>query len=286
MLRDAVLHSVGANATHGLRRTNEDKRRAVETLLNDEKWYLWSDRQIARQCQVSHSLVSKIRQELTGRNPSQSVRTGADGRVIKSGEPRGETDAPTVNIYSQPMRMGADGRVINTASIGRSPGPPPPLDGDVAGPSAGPETPPPPPPLPESGPDDKPPTPPGGDRPRDAVGRRIPEVVQPLFERSKAEIRPFVHQISVMRTTIERGIDDKDPLFAHCNWNSLKQTLDRAYSGLKLMLPYAVCPYCQGIGEGCRACRGIGAVSKHGWDVTCAGELKEAALAAEAQEGS
>ena len=26
-LREAILHSVGANATHGLRRTNEDKRR-------------------------------------------------------------------------------------------------------------------------------------------------------------------------------------------------------------------------------------------------------------------
>src|SRR4051794_21104679 len=33
--RDAILHSVGANARHGWRRTNEDKRRAVLTLLDD-----------------------------------------------------------------------------------------------------------------------------------------------------------------------------------------------------------------------------------------------------------
>jgi ParB-like chromosome segregation protein Spo0J len=34
-LRDAILHSAGANATHGLRRTNADKRRAVSILLED-----------------------------------------------------------------------------------------------------------------------------------------------------------------------------------------------------------------------------------------------------------
>ena len=32
------LHSVGANATHGLRRSNADKRRAVVLLLEDEEW--------------------------------------------------------------------------------------------------------------------------------------------------------------------------------------------------------------------------------------------------------
>lgn len=41
--RDAVLFSVGANAAHGLRRTNADKRRAVETLLRDAEWARWSN---------------------------------------------------------------------------------------------------------------------------------------------------------------------------------------------------------------------------------------------------
>jgi len=41
--RDAILHSVGANAKHGLRRSNQDKRKAVTTLLLDEEWYQWSD---------------------------------------------------------------------------------------------------------------------------------------------------------------------------------------------------------------------------------------------------
>lgn len=83
--RDAVLLSVGANAEHGYRRTNEDKRRAVETLLNDAEWSQWSDREIARQCKVSHSLVSSVRDEMTGRfcqsgKKKASKRVGADGR--------------------------------------------------------------------------------------------------------------------------------------------------------------------------------------------------------------
>ncbi len=63
--RDAVLYSVGANETHGLRRTNEDKRRAVETLLKDAEWTTWSDHQIAKACGVSHPFVGKLRADLS-----------------------------------------------------------------------------------------------------------------------------------------------------------------------------------------------------------------------------
>ncbi|HMN26640.1 MAG TPA: hypothetical protein PKE45_00690 [Caldilineaceae bacterium] len=63
--RDAVLWAAGANAAHGLRRTNADKHRAVETLLRDEEWGQWSDREIARRCAVSQPFVSKLRIELS-----------------------------------------------------------------------------------------------------------------------------------------------------------------------------------------------------------------------------
>lgn len=64
--RDAILHSCAANSAHGLRRTSEDKRRAVLTLLEDEEWSHWSDREIARRCVVSPSTVAKYRAELDG----------------------------------------------------------------------------------------------------------------------------------------------------------------------------------------------------------------------------
>jgi hypothetical protein len=63
--RDAVLHSIGANATHGLRRTNADKRRAVEGLLADEEWATWSDNDIAKHCVVSPTFVGDIRRSLS-----------------------------------------------------------------------------------------------------------------------------------------------------------------------------------------------------------------------------
>lgn len=59
--RDAILFSVGVNATHGLRRTNADKHRAVERLLRDEEWSKWSNYEIAQRCAVSESFVRKLR---------------------------------------------------------------------------------------------------------------------------------------------------------------------------------------------------------------------------------
>jgi hypothetical protein len=72
--REALLHAAGANLTHGLRRTNADKRKAVMTLLADEEWRRWSDRQVARHCGVDHKFVAKTRGELSGDIPRSSAR--------------------------------------------------------------------------------------------------------------------------------------------------------------------------------------------------------------------
>jgi hypothetical protein len=77
--RDAILYSVGANETHGLRRTNEDKRRAVLTLLSDGEWSKWSDREIARLCAVGHQMVAPLRAGLTGRATSERTYTTKHG---------------------------------------------------------------------------------------------------------------------------------------------------------------------------------------------------------------
>lgn len=63
--REAFLYAVGANATHGLQRTNADKRRAAERLLRDDEWSQWSDREIARRCGVSHETVRGLRNALS-----------------------------------------------------------------------------------------------------------------------------------------------------------------------------------------------------------------------------
>jgi len=82
--RDAVLYSVGSNAAHGLRRTNEDKRKAVTLLLEDDEWAQWSNREIAKQCGVAHPFVGKLRKEVTGNRYQSNIRKGADGRTINT----------------------------------------------------------------------------------------------------------------------------------------------------------------------------------------------------------
>ena len=92
--RDAILYSVGANAEHGLRRTNGDKRKAVLTMLTnpmvslDDEGNPWSDNAIAKRCQVSPHTVA-------------SARSG-------------------MQMHSCATRKGTDGKVYNTSNIGRT----------------------------------------------------------------------------------------------------------------------------------------------------------------------
>jgi hypothetical protein len=78
-MRDAVLHGVGSNAAHGLRRTQADKRRAVERLLKDPEWARWSDRKIAAAAKVDHKTVGAIRRELTGEFPTAQGKPNGKG---------------------------------------------------------------------------------------------------------------------------------------------------------------------------------------------------------------
>ena len=95
--RDAILHAAGANASHGLRRTNADKRRAVETLLRDEEWAAWSDREIGRRCAVSDVFVGKVRFDLS----ANGLQIPTERTVTRNG-----------TTYTQ-----------NTANVGAKPGP-------------------------------------------------------------------------------------------------------------------------------------------------------------------
>ncbi len=94
--RDAILHAAGANASHGLRRTNADKRRAVETLLRDDEWAKWSNMEIGRRCNVSEGTVRNIRGDLerTSQITKSDERHGADGRT---------TNTANIGAKSQPQ---------------------------------------------------------------------------------------------------------------------------------------------------------------------------------------
>src|SRR5215467_201035 len=74
--RDAILCGIGANATHGLQRTQADKRQAIERLVNDPEWARWSDRKIADAAKVDHKTVAKVRRELSGEIPTPTRLSG------------------------------------------------------------------------------------------------------------------------------------------------------------------------------------------------------------------
>jgi hypothetical protein len=81
--RAALLYACGANAAHGLRRSNADKRRSVTLLLSDPEWTAWSDNAVAKHCGVGRDLVTSVRRELVsgGRIGHVTERKGADGKV-------------------------------------------------------------------------------------------------------------------------------------------------------------------------------------------------------------
>ena len=76
-LRDAILYSLGANRDHGLRRSNADKRKCVQTLLDDFEWGEYSVNEMARICGVSPQLVLAVKHEMDGGEKVSSVKTNA-----------------------------------------------------------------------------------------------------------------------------------------------------------------------------------------------------------------
>lgn len=91
-LSQAQWFSFSANKSHGLRRTNEDKQRAITAALAHPQSRGLSNRQIAEHCGVAESTI---------RNHRKPTAQNAQSTCIE--------------------RTGRDGRTINTANIGRPP---------------------------------------------------------------------------------------------------------------------------------------------------------------------
>ena len=87
--RAAILFSAGANATHGCRRSNNDKRRAVTKLLEDPEWAEWSDIRIAEAAKVSPPFVATVREELSPNGLEMQPPVGpAAMTVLQGGKPK------------------------------------------------------------------------------------------------------------------------------------------------------------------------------------------------------
>ncbi|MBC7164843.1 MAG: ParB N-terminal domain-containing protein [Roseovarius sp.] len=100
--REAMLFAAGANSSHGLRRTQEDKREAIAALLNDPEWRRWSDREIAKRTATSNKTVARLRREIAGGGLDEEIlverkfttKHGTEAtRRVPAGKPKADLTA-------------------------------------------------------------------------------------------------------------------------------------------------------------------------------------------------
>ncbi len=105
-LRDAILRSFSVNAENGRHRTNEDKRNAVQSMLDDFEWQFWNNAEIAKACRVSDTLVSAIR----GGTKPDVVKVTRNGKTFerKAKYVKPETDEPQHDTSGDVIKVLAD----------------------------------------------------------------------------------------------------------------------------------------------------------------------------------
>jgi hypothetical protein len=74
-MKEALVHALGSNHGHGFRRTNADKRHAVEMAVKDPEISQMQQQEIADICRVTRQTVRRIQNELLAKDSSN----GNDG---------------------------------------------------------------------------------------------------------------------------------------------------------------------------------------------------------------
>ena len=99
-LRDAILAAVGANSEHGQRRSPDDVRRAIKTLLKDDEWGQKSAVWVAETVNCSPATVRAVRDSMGAK--TEKV-TGKDGKSYPSKNPR------KINFSRNPLEDNTEG---------------------------------------------------------------------------------------------------------------------------------------------------------------------------------
>lgn len=97
----------------------------------------------------------------------------------------------------------------------------------------------------------------------DSTGYPIPKKARPVWGR-KIEALDLARSIDTIKAVLARALNAQDLLFVELNFKSIEADLDRVSDALSVVVPYAVCPACQGQNvETCNFCNGRGCVSRH-----------------------
>jgi ParB-like chromosome segregation protein Spo0J len=96
----------------------------------------------------------------------------------------------------------------------------------------------------------------------DATGFPIPEEVIELWK-SRWESIDALKQVGQLRSFLKSLAESNKPLFQEVKFNPMLADIDRIYDGMKVAIPYAVCPKCQGrLADKCKQCNGRGLLSE------------------------
>jgi hypothetical protein len=142
--------------------------------------------------------------------------------------------------------------------------------------------PPPPPPLQNVPEKEEPEEPPrvhaGPPKHLDKVGRELPKHLVERWD-DGMKLQEYLTTISRLRCVVKESQETENICFAEVNHTAVLAALDTAYGGLKVALPFAICPTCQGHGgKECRLCRGRGLISEFRWNRVVPKETKELIL--------
>lgn len=243
--KEALEHALGSNATHGLPRSNKDKRRVVELALIH--WATKSDQMIADTCAVTRVFVLGVRKELQPVNGLQ-----VDKNPTSPPQALTKTTPPTREV------LGKDGKVRTVPSR------PPPVKRPATPPVAPPDSD----PMPGNPEPEyvQPLETPDETLPVDQLGKTVLPHLVTLW-RGGDVLRGMIKVIRDVRADVEQSFENRDPLFCGNSQGappisnqSLVAALKRAENELKAGIPFTVCGSCNGVG--CRGCSGNGLVTE------------------------
>lgn len=239
---EALKFALGANATHGLRLTNKDKRHSAEIALRE--FPKLSDHELARICAVSHPFIGGVRKEIQPVSVASSPRVGGDGKA-RSLPPKKSNPIP-------PKPEVKKNELVTVTSC-----PPP------AAPKSAPKsTSPPPRPVKPA----KPEKPQRAIGPMDATGIEVPPECLELWKRMEDEAQNKMSRISALKGEFKKAEADGDIGYIELDFKTLIIGFEQAYVDAKRAKPFAVCTSCNGIiFKGCQTCKGRGFVSEFYW---------------------
>lgn len=224
--RDAMLYAVGANAEHGLRRTNADKRRAVELLLGDAEWTKWSDREIAKRCVVSHSFVSEARSSLSTDDSDKSRKFTTKHGTDSVMQLRGAAS----KVASLPPPDDDEPNPIMKALVNAVTGGPPPDDDEVATSHS--------------------------NAPDPAQPKHLPKGVE-VFQKQHAKLHAIKRELQTLAGT---------PLGSSLRIDQVVADIENAARAVRWAAPFKDCPNQPNCKTGCQTCKGQGWITEEVWD--------------------